>query len=419
VTSSQRLTRVLWFVVGALAAAALLLLAYQIPPVKFRLEWRLDAASGIVRGWIRPYQTLPTPASVSMNSFQPLVLPTRAVRSAEPGQGEILAAPAPSPTALPAAITLPPPEWEGQDWNNCGPATLALGLRFYGWEGDQFTISDLLKPDRGDKNVNIEELVFYVRTQAGWLNTDFRVGGTIERLKSFLAAGFPVIVEKGFILGEGDGGGGWAGHYVLLTGYDDETQSFIAQDTNPGTGGADRTVSYEELDVGWRQFNRVYMYIYPPQDEARIQSILGEDADFDRNRAAALETAQDEIESDPQDPYGWFNLGTNLVFFKRYGEASQAFDNALALGLPWRFTRYQFGPYIAYFNQGRFQDVVDLADATLFRTYKAEESLLWRGWAKFRLGDLNSAVTDWREALEYNPYYQDAQYALEYVGSTP
>jgi len=416
-TSSRAISTALWFAVGALVALVLVLLAYQIPPVKFRLEWRLDAFSGIVRGWIRPGDTLPAPASAS--AFQPILLPTRAASTPDPGETPLAPTPAPSPTALPSAITLPAPAWEGQDWNNCGPATLALALRFYGWEGDQYTISDLLKPDRGDKNVNIEELVFYLRTRAGWLNGDFRVGGTIERLKSFLAAGFPVIIEKGFILDEADGGGGWAGHYLLLTGYDDETQSFIAQDTNPGTGGPDRIVSYEVLDSGWRQFNRVYMYIYPPQDESRIQSILGKDADFDRNRTVALEVAQDEIEADPQDPYGWFNLGTNLVYFKRYGEASQAFDNALSLGLPWRFTRYQFGPYIAYFNQGRFQDVVDLAEVTLFRTYKAEESLLWRGWAMFRLGDLNSAVADWREALEYNPFYQDAQYALEYVGSTP
>ncbi|MCZ6529012.1 MAG: C39 family peptidase [Chloroflexi bacterium] len=418
-TSSPRFTRVLWFAVGALAVAGLLLLAYQIPPVKFRLEWRLDSFSGIVRGWIRPDQTLPTPASASVSSFLPLVLPTSAASSIAPGQTEIPPTPAPSPTALPASVSLPSPTWEKQDWNNCGPATLALSLRFHGWEGDQFVISDLLKPERGDKNVNIEELVFYVRTQAGWLNADFRVGGTIERLKSFIAAGFPVIVEKGFVLGEGDGGGGWAGHYLLLTGYDDAQQTFVSQDTNPGTGGPDRLISYEELDEGWREFNRVYMYLYLPRDESRIQSILGQDVDLDHNRAAALEAAQAEIESDPQSPYSWFNLGTNLVYFERYGEASQAFDNALALGLPWRFTRYQFGPYIAYFNQGRFQDVVDLAEATLFRTYKAEESLLWRGWAKFRLGDLNSAIVDWREALQYNPNYQDAQYALEYVGSTP
>ncbi len=161
------------------------------------------------------------------------------------------------------------------------------------------------------------------------------------------------------------------------------------------------------------------MYIYLPQDEARIQSILSADSDLDHNRTRAIETAQAEIEVDPQDPYSWFNLGTNLVYFERYGEAAQAFDNALSLGLPWRFTRYQFGPYIAYFNQGRFQDVIDLADATLFRTYKAEESLLWRGWAEYRLGDVNRAILDWREALQYNPFYQDALYALDFVGSTP
>jgi hypothetical protein len=46
--------------------------------------------------------------------------------------------------------------------NNCGPASLALYLRYYGWQGDQFTISELLKPRREDRNVNVEELVYYV-----------------------------------------------------------------------------------------------------------------------------------------------------------------------------------------------------------------------------------------------------------------
>jgi hypothetical protein len=316
-------------------------------------------------------------------------------------------------------VSLPAPRWEKQDWNNCGPATLALGLRYFGWSGDQFTISDLLKPDRGDKNVNIEELVYYVRTQAGWLNADFRVDGTIEQLKGLLAAGLPVIVEKGFILGEGDGGGGWAGHYLLLTGYDEARQVFVIQDTNPGTGGPDLEISFAELDDGWRAFNRVYLVVYPAGGDARIQALLGSDADPTANRAEAVDTAQAEIEADSQDPYAWFNLGSNLIAFERYGEAATAFDNALSIGLPWRFTRYQFGPYIAYFNQGRFQDVIDLAEATLYRTYKAEESLLWRGWARFRLGDLNGAIADFREALDYNPTYLDAQYALEFVGASP
>jgi len=402
-----------WFAAGGLAAAVLLWLTYRIPPVQFNLEWRLDAFSGIVRGWLHPGETVPTPAGFAAGELAPLRLPTGTPRPTSP------APPTATPTQLPASVALPAPGWEKQDWNNCGPATLALGLRFFGWSGDQFTISDLLKPDRGDKNVNIEELVYYVRTQAGWLNADFRVDGTIDQLKGLLAAGLPVIIEKGFILGEGDGGGGWAGHYLLLTGYDDSRQVFVTQDTNPGTGGPDREISYAELDDGWRAFNRVYLIIYPAGDDPRIQALLGTDGDLALNRAEGIETSQAEIEADPQDPYAWFNLGSNLIYFERYGEAATAFDNALSIGLPWRFTRYQFGPYIAYFNQGRFQDVIDLAEATLYRTYKAEESLLWRGWARFRLGDLNGAISDFREALDYNPNYLDAQYALEYVGASP
>jgi tetratricopeptide (TPR) repeat protein len=283
----------------------------------------------------------------------------------------------------------------------------------YGWEGDQFDISDLLKPDRGDKNVNVEELLYYVRTQAGWLTADFRVGGTGELLRRFLAAGYPVVVEKGLELPQDEAGGGWSGHYLLLTGYDDAQQVWITQDSYRGP---DRTISYEDLDVHWKSFNRLFYFLYRPENEATIRRLLGEDADPAANRQRALETARAEIEADDQDAFAWFNLGTNLVYFERYGEAAAAFDNALGVGLPWRYTRYQFGPYIAYFNQGRYQDVFDLADATLFRTYKAEESLLWRGWAKVQLGDVAGAAEDFRAALVVNPGYLDAQYALDYLG---
>ncbi|MGH2606364.1 MAG: C39 family peptidase [Anaerolineales bacterium] len=402
-------SRLAWFSLGAVLTALGLFLIYQLPPVKYRVEWRLDALNGIVRGWIRPAETLPTPIGMA---GRPVV---RATTRVTPAAGP---SPSPSPTwpPLPSSARLPSPAWDKQDWNNCGPATLALALRMFGWEGDQFDISDLLKPDRGDKNVNVEELVYYVRTRAGWMNADFRVGGTLETLKRFLAAGYPVIVEKGLWLAQDEAGGGWSGHYLLLTGYDDGQRVFVTQDSYKG---ADQLVSYASLDELWQTFNRVFLYLYRPEDQAEIEMLLGPDAEVDRNRRRALEAAQAEIELEPENPYAWFNLGTNLVYFERYGEAADAFDTALAIGLPWRFTRYQFGPYIAYFNQGRFEDVIELADATLFRTYKAEESMLWRGWARYRLGDVLGAIEDFRAALAVNPAYPDALYALEYVGSSP
>lgn len=406
-----------WFALGGLLALLLLVLVYQLPPVKYRLEWRFDRAEGVIRGWIQPGETLPTPQGGDQLAAIPSPLPPTATSPPSTEAVGPTTTPAPSPTPLPEQVQLPAPEWERQDWNNCGPATLSLGLRYYGWQGDQFDISDLLKPDRGDKNVNIEELVYYVRTRAGWLSADFRVGGTLEQLKAFIAAEIPVIVEKGFVLPESDGGGGWAGHYLLLTGFDETAQEFIAQDTNPTTGGSNRRIGYQELDEGWQAFNRVYMYVYLPAQEETVERLLGPDLDLEYNRQQALEAARQEVEADPEDAYAWFNLGTNLMYFERYGEAANAYDQALALGLPWRFTRYQFGPYIAYFNVGRYQDLIELADATLFRTSKAEESRLWRGWARYQMGDIAGAEADFLRALEINPNYLDAQYALDFIRS--
>jgi hypothetical protein len=401
-------TRLIWFGSGMLLTAGLLLALYQIHWVKFRLEWRLDAAAGIVRSWIHPDPQLP--AMGPAEHVPPTPWTTHTPRPSPTG---IPPTATPSPTPLPERADLPAPAWEKQDWNNCGPATLALALRYFGWSGDQFDISDLLKPDRGDKNVNIDELVYYVRNRAGWLGADYRVGGTLDVLKRFLAAGLPVIVEKGYVI-ESDGpDNGWAGHYMLLTAYDDSRRVFTGQDTFIGP---DRIISYGDLDHGWQAFNRAYMYIYPLNQPPDLEGILGEDFDPAVNRERAVEQAREELAADAEDPYAWFNLGTNLLYFERYAEAAEAYDTAFSLGLPWRFTRYQFGPYIAYFNVGRTEDVIKLAQATLEKTAKAEESLLWRGWARYRQGDANGAVDDFRAALEINPHYLDAQYALDYLG---
>ena len=49
----------------------------------------------------------------------------------------------------------------------------------------------------------------------------------------------------------------------------------------------------------------------------------------------------------------------------------------------------------------------------------AEEALLWNGWALYRLGDTNKAEAQFRKALEANPNYEDARYALDFIRSAP
>jgi tetratricopeptide (TPR) repeat protein len=315
-------------------------------------------------------------------------------------------------------VSLPSPKWEKQDINNCGPASLTMYLRTYGWEGDQTTITDVIKPYREDRNVNVEELVYYVRTHAGWLNAEYRVGGDLELLKQFLAAGIPVMIEESFYFEQPYWANDdlWAAHYLLVTGYNEPAKIFTGQDS---FYGADRQESYAKLDEYWQVFNRVYILLYLPQQEETVKAILGPQWDADANRQHALEVAQAESEAAPDNAFAWFNLGTNLTYFERYIEATDAYDKAREIGLPQRMLRYQFGPFIAYFHTNQMDDLVALTEYALKITPNSEEAWLWHGWAMYRKGDVAEAIANFQRALEENPTYQDAQYALDFVRSNP
>ncbi|MBI4928859.1 MAG: tetratricopeptide repeat protein [Anaerolineae bacterium] len=405
----------------ALALAVLAFLVYQIPAVNSRLGWRLDFAMAYVRGVINPVQALPTPRVVQA-AVEATQTPTSEI-TATPAL--ITPTPAPptltptitlTPTAIPGNVQLPAPAWEKQDINNCGPATLSMYLRFYGWEGDQKAIAGLVKPVNEDRNVNVEELLYYTRTKVGWLNFEYRVGGNTDLLRKFIAAGIPVMIEETFMMAESywPNDDRWAGHYLLVTGYDDSRELFTTQDSFVS---ADLRVSYRDLDTNWRSFNRVYILVYRPDQEETVKAILGEDWDKDVNRQNALEAAQAETEKDPSNGFAWFNLGSNLVYFDRYDEASKAYDQARKVGLPQRMLRYQFGPFLAYFHSLRTDELLALTEYALKITPNSEEALLWRGWGLFRSGDREGAVALFQKALAENPTYQDAVYALDYVNS--
>jgi tetratricopeptide (TPR) repeat protein len=413
----RKLTLTKWIIILA-GGFLLAFLIYNLPPVKRRLSWRIDFALAYARGVLYPADQLPTPLpppQMAVTSHPAQVLTPTLTLTPTPGPTPTAT---PSPTPLPASVGLAAPAWEKQDINNCGPASLTMYLRYYGWDGDQYDIADLLKPQREDRNVNVEELAYYVRTRAGWLNAEYRVGGNLELLKKLLAAGFPVIIEETFHFEEPywPNDDLWAAHYNLLTGYDDANQTFTGQDS---FYGSDQKTSYKKLDEYWQAFNRVYLLVYLPGQEDQIKAILGPDWDVEANRQRALATAQTETEQDPDNTFTWFNLGTNLVYFERYGEAASAYDKAREIGWPQRMLRYQFGPFFAYFHSGRMDDLAALTKYALQRTPNAEEALLWSGWAAYRQGNTNQAIEFFQKALDENPNYLDSQYAMEFVRQNP
>ena len=90
-----------------------------------------------------------------------------------------------------------------------------------------------------------------------------------------------------------------------------------------------------------------------------------------------------------------------------------AFDEARRIGLPLRMLWYQFEPFEAYLDAGRYDDVVQLGYATAYSASGHEEAYFYEGLGYLGKGMDDMAVSRWRQALEYNPNYEPAADALE------
>jgi hypothetical protein len=309
-------------------------------------------------------------------------------------------------------------------YNYCAPANLAMALSFWGWKGDRDVVGPVLKPDPKDKNVMPYEMVDYVQNHTD-LRVVERVGGDLDNLKRFIAAGFPVLVEKGTYLTDLTGVKSWMGHYEVVTGYDEAQSQFIAQDSFVGP---DFAVPDETMVKGWRAFNDTYLVIYPPEKEAEVMALLGPDADETANYQRAAQKASDEIYAlDGINQYfAWFNRGTNLRLLKDYASAAAAYDQAFQVypsipeaERPWRMLWYQTGPYAAYFYSGRYWDVLNLATTTLDTMQSEkniEETYYWRGMARQALGDTSGAIEDYFTAIKYHRAFEPAVYQLQTLG---
>jgi len=296
-----------------------------------------------------------------------------------------------------------------QTWNNCGPATISIVLSYWGIPADQKDAQQFLKTDPEDRNVRPDELASYAQSKG--LEALVRVNGSRDGLRRLIRAGFPVIVEKGF---EPEGQR-WQGHYLALAGYRDDNDLFIGEDSYLGLN---RAITFATLDKLWWDFNRTYIVVYPKDREADVAAAVGADMDTTTNFSNALNTASEDLKSDPHDAFGWFNLGSSLVGSGRYKDAAVAYDRARQENtLPFRMLWYQFGMYEAYYQTGRYADVIVLADATIeYGVPYLEESYYYEGLAYAAKGDKASARKYYQLAIQYNGNFAAAKRALDELG---
>ena len=383
-----------------------------------RMEAALPAVAPLTNGEIAAVQ------AITGSITQALPLPILAPTTPTTVENTLAATatpppPAPTPAAPPAytapqsAVALTGLSHMWQTWNNCGPATLAMNLSYFGSTLGQADIGNVLRSHDDDKNVGPVELAAFAQSQGYYAQV--RVNGDDALMKLLLSNGIPVLIETWLEPEPNDG----MGHYRLLTGYDDAGAYWIGYDAyyhdnlvNPDGDYQGIRMPYDETNALWKVFNYTYLLIYGEAQAPTVQAIFGAALDPTVMWQGSLQDARTAVEQQPGDPYGWFNLGTSLHAFGDHAGAVQAYDQARQIGLPWRMLWYQYEPFAAYYAAGRYGDVLTMADTTIATTKSIEELYYWRGRALAALGWSDEARQALQQALELNGRFAPAQEAI-------
>ena len=432
-----------WLYFGLLAALALGVFAiYQIPGMPARLNYHYDQARAKVFYFFRrpqeqiflPGQSgtqIPTQWSSPTPANSPIMTATRPADATLPtdtpptlkSASELIM---PPELPFPAVCQISDIEPEKQGMNNCGPTTLGIYLRFWGVDTGQTQIASSIHQVADDRNVGLYEMRDYVLANTD-LKALMRFGGDFDLLRTLVSQGFPVMLERGFYTASTKE---WMGHYGLVTGYDQNAATIHVPDTYLGS------TDFKEADLQrlWMHFSYSYLIIYPENQEASIQAILGDQWNEAKNAIHTLELMREKAISDyPEDHaedsfFAKFGIGVAFLLNHDSAQAAQAFDEAFrayaelpAYKRPFRVMWYQFGPYEAYYATDRFQDCLSLAQNTIANSAASglEESWYWRGKCTEALGDESSAAFFYQKALDWHPGWGPAEEALQALKDKP
>jgi tetratricopeptide (TPR) repeat protein len=120
------------------------------------------------------------------------------------------------------------------------------------------------------------------------------------------------------------------------------------------------------------------------------------------------------IKSDPANPAGYFQLGTLHRMRKQYDQALALFDKALAIN-PHLMDAFS-NAVMVYAAQGAYDRALERCDSQLKIAggTKAETAVVYnlKGGIYATKGDTAAAEASFREAINQNPNYMQAYYAL-------
>jgi len=330
----------------------------------------------------------------STNTILPVSSPSPVVNLIKPPQSKIL------PTTYHVF----------QTFNNCGPASLSMALRFYGITVSQEELGQALRPyqvvsgDNDDKSVTLDELA--EKSKEYGFVPYHRPMGNPELVRQFIALDIPVIARTVTKPNED------IGHYRVIKGYD-ETRGIFVQDDSLQNKNLEFT--YADFNEIWKKFNYEYLVLVRKDKVELAEQILRENAQVKAAWQNAVKNSERELAQSPDDIYARFNLSVALYNIGDYQRSVEEFEKVENL-LLFRTLWYQIEPIQAYFELENYQRVFSITDKILNNGNRAfSEIYLIRGKIYLKQGDREMAKQEFEKAVYYNKNLKDAQQALSSI----
>ncbi len=214
---------------------------------------------------------LATPQPSVAASVAPAVSapPTAVPTLAPPLEPTATSGPVITPTpAAPPGVTITPTEpakrlgplvFISQTLNNCGPASVAEVLDYFGVHKTQAQVASVLRPTLPDYGMSLYGVPFYAESVG--MKTLGGVGASDDLLKVLISNGIPVIVSDLVSPQER------IRHFRPIDGYDDAQGYFIGSDPYLGPN---HKITYAEFDEIWKVSQNQFIAVFPPDISADI-----------------------------------------------------------------------------------------------------------------------------------------------------
>jgi len=297
-----------------------------------------------------------------------------------------------------------------QTFNNCGPASLSMALRFYDIVETQAKIGNDLRPfqvpggDNDDKSVTLKELAEYSKNY-GFVPYHLPMGNS-EIVKQLIAQDLPVITRTWLTADED------IGHYRIIKGYDENTGTYIQDDS---LQNKNLSYTYDEFNEIWKKFNYEYLILVPQEKVDTIDRILGENTDPKTAWQSAVNNSIMQLEENGNDIDARFNLSVAYFNVGEYEKSVEEFEKVENL-LSFRTLWYQIEPIEAYYSLKNYDRVFEITDKILNNQNRAfSELYIIRGKIYQEQGQVELARQEFQNAVFYNQNKKEAQDLLNSI----